>query len=130
MTMKIQYQLLGLNPRAVPDRPLDQHLEALSRLLPIDSAHVVLEHQRDVTPPFCVSAALAVPGPDIHAAARDHTLQAAIIKVVRRLEEQIQERKTLQQLRLKHRKKDRADPAKEAAGMRINSPPGGRRLRA
>ncbi len=101
--MEIQYQLRGLNPRAVTDRPMDQQLERLDRLIPISSAYVVLELQSNATPPFCASVDLAVPGPDIHAAARDHTLQAAILKVVQRLEEQIVERQRRQQLRLKRR---------------------------
>jgi ribosome-associated translation inhibitor RaiA len=105
--MRIQYQLRGLNPRAVTDRPLDQHLEYLDRLIAISSAQVVLEHQRHAAPPFCASVELAVPGPDIHAAARDHTLEAAVLKVVRRLEDQIEARKNRQQLRRKGREQCR-----------------------
>ena len=101
--MKIQYKLRGLNPRAVTDRPMDQHLEHLDRLIPISVAQVVLEHQWDMAPAFGVSADLAVPGPDIHAAARDHTLEAAVLKVARRLEERIKARQNRQQLRLKRR---------------------------
>lgn len=109
--MNIQYQLLGLNARAVGDRPLDPHLEQLERLIPISSARVVLAHQRDVAPAFSASVELAVAGPDIHAAARDHTLQAAVLKVVQRLEEQIAERKSRQQLRLKDREQCRRVPS-------------------
>ena len=105
--MRIQYQLRGLNPRAVTDRPLDRHLEHLDRLIPISSAQVVLEHQRNAAPAFCASVELAVPGPDIHAAARDHTLEAAVLKVARRLEAQIGARKNRQQLRLKGREQCR-----------------------
>ena len=105
--MKIQYQLCGLNPGAVTDRPLDRHLERLDLLIPISSAQVVLEHQRNATPPFCASVDLAVSGPDIHAAARDHTLEAAVLKVARRLEEQIMVRKGRQPRRLKGRKQIR-----------------------
>jgi len=101
--MEIQYQLRGLNPRAVTDRPMDQQLERLERLIPISLARVVLELQSNATPAFCASVDLAVPGPDIHAAGRDHTLQAAILKVVQRLEEQIVERQRRQQGRLKRR---------------------------
>jgi ribosome-associated translation inhibitor RaiA len=109
--MKIQYQLRGLKPRAVADRPLDQHLEHLDRLIAISSAQVVLEHQWHAAPPFCASVELAVPGPDIHAAARDHTLEAAVLKVVRRLEEQIEARRNRQQLRLKGREQCRRVPS-------------------
>ncbi len=101
--MNIQYQRRGLKPCIVTDRPLDEHLEHLDRLIPISLARVVLEHQRNAAPAFCASVDLAVPGPDIHAAARDHTLGAAVIKVARRLAEQIESRKSRQQLRLKDR---------------------------
>lgn len=101
--MKIEYQLRGLNPRTIGDRPLDRHLELLDRFIPISTAQVVLEHQRNATPAFSASVELAVPGPDIHAAARDHTLEAVLLKVARRLEEKIGERKTRQKLRLKGR---------------------------
>ena len=105
--MRIEYQLRGLSPRAVADRPMDQHLEHLDRLIPISSAHVVLEHQQNAAPAFCASVDLAVPGPDIHAAARDHTLEAVVLKVARRLEEQVEARKNRQQLRLKGREQCR-----------------------
>jgi nucleotide-binding universal stress UspA family protein/ribosome-associated translation inhibitor RaiA len=106
--MKIQYLLRGLPPRVVTDRPLDPHLERLDRLIAIDSAQVMLEHQPNAAPAFCASVDLAVPGPDIHAAARDHTLEAAVLKVARRLEDQIESRKNRQQLRLKRRENSRA----------------------
>jgi ribosome-associated translation inhibitor RaiA len=106
--MKIQYELRGLNPRAVTNRPMDRHLERLGRLIPISLAEVVLEHQRNAAPAFGASADLAVPGPDIHAAARDHTLEAAVLKVARRLEKQIEARQNRQQLRLKRRENCRA----------------------
>jgi len=105
--MKIQYHLRGLKPRAMIDRPMDQHLERLDRLIPISSAQVVLEHQRNAAPAFSAAVDLAVPGPDIHAAARDHTLAAVVLKVARRLEEQIEARKSRQQLRLKGREECR-----------------------
>jgi ribosome-associated translation inhibitor RaiA len=101
--MKIQYQLRGLNPRAGDDRPLDRQLEHLNRLIPISSAQVALEHKRNAVPAFSASADLAVPGPDIHAAARDHTLEAAVLKVARRLEAQVEARKNRQLPRLNDR---------------------------
>lgn len=99
--MNIQYQLRGLTPRAGTDRPMDRHLEDLGRLIAISSARVVLEHQSNTAPAFCASVYLAVPGPDIHAAARDHTLEAVLLKLARRLEAQVEARKNRQQLRLK-----------------------------
>ncbi len=99
--MNIQYQLRGLHPRTLADHPLDRPIEALGRLILISCARVVLEHQPNTAPAFCVAVDLAVPGPDIHAAARDHTLPAAMTKVIRRLEEQIAARKDRQQRRHK-----------------------------
>jgi len=106
--LKIQYRLRGLSLRPMADRPMDQHLKHLDQLMPISTAQVVLEHQSNATPAFCVFVHLAVPGPDIHAAARDHTLEAAVLKVARRLEEQVEARKGRQQLRLKRRENCRA----------------------
>jgi len=106
--VQIHYQYLGLNPRGGAKRPLDKNLAQLGRLIPISSASIVLAHQRQMAPSFSATVGLAVPGPDIHAAARDHTLQAALLKVIRRLERQIAERKHRQQLRLKRREHCRA----------------------
>ena len=109
--MKIQYQLRGLTAREVTDRPLDPHLVQLDLVIPISTAQVVLEHQRNASPAFSACVDLAVPGPDIHAAARDHTLEGAVLKVARRLEEQIMARKNRQQLRLKRREHCRTVPS-------------------
>jgi ribosome-associated translation inhibitor RaiA len=111
--MQIQYQLRGLNHRTVTDRTLDRHLDHLDALIPISLAQVVLEHQPHAAPAFCASVDLAVPGPDIHAAARDHTLEAALLKVARRLADQVAARKNRQQLRRKRR-----EPSRVAAGQR------------
>lgn len=101
--MKIQYQAFGMNSDAKSNRPLDGHLRHLNLLIPITWATVRLEHHHDTTPAFRASVHLAVPGPDIHAEAREHTLEAVILKVARRLEEQIEGRKERQQRRLKRR---------------------------
>jgi ribosome-associated translation inhibitor RaiA len=71
---------------------------------------VVLEQHRNATPAFSASVDLAVPGPDINAAARDHTVEAAVLKVARRLEEQFEARKDRQRLRLTQRENCRAVP--------------------
>ena len=101
--MIIKYKLRGMNSRVAAARPLDGRLKYLGRLVAISSAQVVLEFQRNAAPAFCASVDLAIPGPDIHAAARDHTLEAAILKATRRLEMQITARKKQQELRLKDR---------------------------
>ncbi|HKI70109.1 MAG TPA: HPF/RaiA family ribosome-associated protein [Verrucomicrobiae bacterium] len=99
--MKIQFHIRGFNLDAGSRHWLEQPLEALQRLIPINAAAVVLEHQRDVTPAFRAFVSLAVPGPDIHAEAHDHTLEAVWLKVTATLRRQIEQRKTRQLIRVK-----------------------------
>ncbi|MBI2926831.1 MAG: ribosome-associated translation inhibitor RaiA [Verrucomicrobia bacterium] len=99
--MKIQFRIRGLNASASLRAWLEQQLERLQSLIPVTTAEVVLEQQRDNAPAFRAHVHLAVPGPDIHAAARDHTLEAAWLKVAKNLRQQIERRKTRQQLRHK-----------------------------
>ena len=99
--MKIQFRIRGLNANANLRAWLEQQLERLHGLIPVSAAEVVLEQQRDRAPAFRAFVHLAVPGPDIHAAATDHTLEAAWLKVVKNLRQQIERRKSRQQLRHK-----------------------------
>ena len=99
--MRIQFRIRGLNANASLRGWLEQQLERLQSLIPVTAAEVVLEHQRETTPGFRAHVHLAVPGPDIHAAASDHTFQAAWLKVIKNLTKQIERRKSRQQLRHK-----------------------------
>lgn len=102
-TMNLQVQLRGMRNCGGLDLLIEESLNALRRLIPISTARVVLEQQRDTTPAYRVFAHLAVPGPDVHAAACDHTLLAAWRKLAGNLTKQFQRRATRQQLRLKGR---------------------------
>jgi ribosomal subunit interface protein len=99
--MKIQFQIRGLNANANLRGWLEKQLERLHNLIPVSTAEIVLERERDGAPAFRAHVHLAVPGPDIHAEARDHTLEAAWLKVTTALRQQIERRKTCQQLRHK-----------------------------
>ena len=99
--MKIQFRLRGLNANAALRVWLGEQLERLNTLIPVSSAEVVLERERDSAPAFRAHVHLAVLGPDIHAAARDHTLEAVWLKVTKNLGQQIARRKSRPQLRLK-----------------------------
>lgn len=99
--MKIQFQILGLNVNTNSRHCLEQSLEQLQSLISVTTAAVVLEHLRGEAPGFRAFVSLAVPGPDIHAEARDHTLEAAWLKVTTALRHQIERRKTSQLLRHK-----------------------------
>lgn len=90
--MTIQFHIRGMQDDAALRQQLEADLDGLNRLVAVDLAHVMLQRQREVTPPYQAVAMLAVSGPDIHAAARDHTWLAAWQKVLTRLREQIAER--------------------------------------
>ena len=99
--MKIQFLIRGLNANANLRGWLEQQLERLHKLIPVSAAEVVLERERDGAPAFRVHVHLAVPGPDIHADAREHTLEAVWLKVAKNLRQQMERRKSRQQLRHK-----------------------------
>jgi ribosome-associated translation inhibitor RaiA len=89
---------------------LQLRLEQLQSLAPIAAAAVVLEYARDNGTAFRAFALLAVPGPDIHAEARDHTLEAAWLKVTAALRKQIERRVARPQVRAKTNGHLRAPP--------------------
>ena len=120
-SMKIQFHVLGFDINSGLRRRLERPLERLQSLIAVTAAAVVLEQRRDDAPPFRAFVSLAVPGPDIHAEARDHTLEAAWLKVTTAWRQQIERRKTGQQLR---RKSHRQHPL--TAGRWSGAPGGGR----
>jgi len=97
--MNIQFRIHGLNANSGLRVWLEQQLERLRNLIPVSTAEVVLERERDSAPAFRAWVHLAVPGPDIHAAARDHTLEATWLKVFKNLQKQIVRRKAKQSTR-------------------------------
>ena len=99
--MKIQFRIRGFNVHAAWQSLVVAQLQRLKSLTHVESAEVILEHQRAAAPGFRAFVHLAVPGPDIHADARDHTLEAVWLKVVKNLRLQIERRKSRQQLRHK-----------------------------
>jgi ribosome-associated translation inhibitor RaiA len=91
--MNIILRYRGLRARTVWETLVEKQLRKLQDLAAIASARVYLEWDREVRPAFRVLALLEVPGPDFHAEASDHTLQAALLKVVKNLHRQIEARK-------------------------------------
>jgi ribosomal subunit interface protein len=92
--MKILLKYCGLNARASWRELVEAQLKKLENLAAIASAKVTLECEREAKPAFHVVTWLEIPGPDVHAEARDYTLQAALLKVVKDLERQIRSRKS------------------------------------
>ena len=121
--MKTTLRYLSLKAQATWHRQVEEQLKRLHRLTAITSAEVVLEHQREAKPAFRVQVRLEVPGPNphanpsrrtrqgarlihgpaLHAMARDSTLEAALLKATRDLEQQVQAR----QLRRRERGKSK-----------------------
>jgi len=71
---------------------VEQELTALSSRLRIDEARIVIEHQWEASPAFRISAHLTTPGPDVKDEAADHTLRAALMKLLRSIGEKIDHR--------------------------------------
>jgi len=91
--MNIIVRCCGLNQRARWREFAATKLKRLQNLAAIATARVTLERQPKAKPAFRVMTLLEVPGPDFHAEASDHTLPAALLKVLKSLERQIRSRK-------------------------------------
>lgn len=70
---------------------IETEIRALEPALRIDEAKVSIERQ-ETSPPFRISAHLVTPGPDVCADASDHTLRAALRKLIRNIREKISHR--------------------------------------
>lgn len=121
-TINLNIHLRGLRDAGGLDVLVEECLHELSRLVPISLARVVLERGYQLTPAFRVTAHLAVPGPDIHAAACDHTLLAAWRKLAADLRDQFRRRTSRQRRRLK----DRGQWRTESGQLSRNGNLGGR----
>src|SRR5262245_61609268 len=71
---------------------LESEIKALEPSLRIDEARVNIDHLPDASPPYRISAHLVTPGPDVCAEATDHTLRAALGKLIRRIRDKITHR--------------------------------------
>ncbi len=99
--MKTQFHIRGLKENASLRERLQKPLEQLESHIPISAAVVVLEHNSNTAPAFRADVLIAIPGPDIHANARDCTLEAVWLKVTSALHKQIHQRKFRQKARMK-----------------------------
>jgi len=92
LSMRIHVRHLHHQPSASFTAFLEKQLQALGALRQINEARVQLEHSAEASPPFRVALHLVTPGPDFAAEAVDHTLRAALTKVVGQLEARIKDR--------------------------------------
>ena len=70
----------------------EKRIESLREALQIDEAKVLVERRLEASPAFRISAHLVTPGPDVLAEAVDHTLRAALEKLITELENRIDHR--------------------------------------
>jgi ribosome-associated translation inhibitor RaiA len=97
--MKVVVRQSGIALRKWTNSSVKRQILALSPLRQIDEAQVRIAKEDGVSPPFHVRVHLVTPGPDIAAEARDHTLAAALGKVVKRVTEEIRRRSSQQSAR-------------------------------
>ncbi len=106
--MKLTLQHFDIRSTDVLDTLVEERILGLGPLLQIDEANVRLERHRGASPAFRAQVHLVTPGPDVLAEARDHTIRAAVEKVLAELELKINGR-ALQ--RMRRVRGDRQGPA-------------------
>ena len=90
--MKLIVRYSGIHSVKALDSIVRQEILALEPLRQIDEAMVHVYREHETSPPFRVHVHLVTPGPDVFAEARDHTLAAALAKVMKQLAHEIDTR--------------------------------------
>jgi len=90
--MKLNVQHHNLRSTHELDSLIENRILALEPRLQIDEANVRLECRPDESPAFSARIHLVTPGPDVVAEDCDHTIRAAIDKVLADLEIEINRR--------------------------------------
>lgn len=90
--MKLTLKHSGIHPAHRLRTLVQRAISPLAPLRQIDEAKVHLTREPESSPPFRVQAQLVTPGPDVFAEARDHTLAAALGKVMKELARAIKAR--------------------------------------
>lgn len=99
--MKINLQHISVRSTHALDSWIERQLFSLGSLRQIDEAHIRLARRPDASPAYEVAVHLVTPGPDFSAHGREHTVRAAITKVMAELRRRIAGRVIQRKLRLK-----------------------------
>jgi hypothetical protein len=83
------------------DRMIEDGLFSLADRVRVEEARVVIERRWDGQVPFRASTHIVTPGPDITADGVDHTIQAAVLKMLRSLNEGVRQRMARRSERVK-----------------------------
>lgn len=99
--MKLHIQHRHHQPSPSFSALVASQFESLSPALQIDEARVLIERRLEASPAFRIAAHLVTPGPDIQAEGVDHTLRAALQKLVASLSARIKGRHAKRERRLR-----------------------------
>jgi len=105
--MRLNVQHMNIRSLDTLDSWVEKQIFALGRARQIDEANIRLVRLEDASPAYQVNVHLVTPGPDVFAETRDHTLQAAFVKAVEQLKEQITSRATKRLQRIRSNIKSR-----------------------
>ncbi len=108
--MRLNLQHHSIRSTSILDSWVEDQIFALREHLQIDEANVRLAHRPEVSPAYEVHVHLVTPGPDVFAQGRDHTLQAALSKVLNELDEKIANRHLRRERRLDSNRVGRRGP--------------------
>jgi ribosomal subunit interface protein len=101
--MQVDFRLRGWKSSAALQDMVEHQLQRLRHFVSVSGAQVVLERSSASAPAWTARAHVQVPGPDLRAEARDHTVEAAWRKVLQSLYAEIGRR----QERRRHRADER-----------------------
>ena len=101
LDMKLIVRHYGIRSANSFDALIEQRIHGLEDRLHIDEADVCLERRREMSPAFRVYVHLATPGPNLMAQSQDHTMRAAIDKVIAELDRQITSRSINRERRIR-----------------------------
>lgn len=90
--MKLTVQHFSVRSTNALDSWIEKQIFALQPPLVIEEARVRLARHREASPAYEVNVHLVTPGPDVFAEGRDHTLRAAINKVMAQLRAKVESR--------------------------------------
>jgi len=90
--MRLTVEHFDLRSTNSLDTLIEERILALGPRLQIDEARVRLERRHELSPPFRVAVHLVTPGPDLRAESQDHTILAAIEKVMLDIESRLNHR--------------------------------------
>lgn len=108
--MRLTLQHHCIRSTSALDSWVENQIFALRERLQIDEANVRLAHRPEASPAYEVNVHLVTPGPDVFAEGRDHTLRAALNKVLGQLNDKLVNRAQRRQRRLSSNRHGRRGP--------------------